>query len=160
MRWPDVDLDSATWRIPMTKNEDPQVVALVDEAVALLRKRRREGDESGFVFPADSAGGTHAAEGPVAPAAPPGRAFRLENSRFAPLARKLQAITGASLSIIGKSLGHRSPSATAVYARLHLDPVRASLNTATSAMLVAAGVKKAGKVEPIRNRSSNRRRSG
>jgi integrase len=63
-----------------------------------------------------------------------------------------QALGGASLSIIGKSLGHKSPSATAIYARLHLDPVRASLNAATSAMLEAAGVKKAAEVVPIKRR--------
>ncbi len=45
-----------------------------------------------------------------------------------------QAITGASLTIIGKSLGHRSSQSTQVYARLHLDPVRASIEKATSAM--------------------------
>jgi integrase len=52
-----------------------------------------------------------------------------------------QAISGASLAIIGNSLGHKSADATMIYARLSLDPVRASLNTATSAMLQAAGVK-------------------
>jgi len=33
----------------------------------------------------------------------------------------------------------RSQAATAVYARLNLDPVRASVGTATDAMLQAAG---------------------
>lgn len=49
-----------------------------------------------------------------------------------------QAKTGASLAIIGKSLNHKSHQATAVYARLDLDPVRQSVNTATQAMLAAA----------------------
>ena len=46
-----------------------------------------------------------------------------------------QAITGSSLQIIGKSLGHRSQDATQVYAHLYMDPVRASVERATAAML-------------------------
>ncbi len=45
-----------------------------------------------------------------------------------------QAITGASLQIIGKSLGHKSSQSTQVYARLNLDPVRASIEKATQVM--------------------------
>src|SRR5690606_29864922 len=45
-----------------------------------------------------------------------------------------QAITGASLQIIGKSLGHKSPQSTQVYARLSLDPVRSSIEKATQVM--------------------------
>jgi integrase len=45
-----------------------------------------------------------------------------------------QAISGASLHIIGKSLGHKSSQATQVYARLNLDPVRASVEKATATM--------------------------
>src|SRR5258708_7066098 len=45
-----------------------------------------------------------------------------------------QAITGSSLTIIGKSLGHKSTVSTQVYARLNLDPVRQSIEKATAAM--------------------------
>jgi integrase len=62
-----------------------------------------------------------------------------------------QAKQGASLAIIGKSLNHKSQAATAIYARLDLDPVRASVNTATAAMLEAAGIKKSAEVEAIRD---------
>jgi site-specific recombinase XerD len=34
------------------------------------------------------------------------------------------AIQGVSLQIIGKSLGHKAPQSTQIYARLHNDPVR------------------------------------
>lgn len=51
-----------------------------------------------------------------------------------------QAITGASLPIIGKSLNHKSQQATAIYTRLDLDPVRASVEKATEAMRRAAGL--------------------
>lgn len=45
-----------------------------------------------------------------------------------------QAVTGASGFVIGKSLGHKSQQATAIYARLNLDPVRESVERATEAM--------------------------
>ena len=60
-----------------------------------------------------------------------------------------QARTGASMVIIGKSLGHKSHQATAVYARLDLDPVRQAMETATAAMLDAAGIKKSADVVAI-----------
>jgi integrase len=64
-----------------------------------------------------------------------------DNLRMHDLRRTLgsyQAAGGASLTVIGKSLGHRSTASTAVYARLNLDPVRDSVNTAVAAMLAAA----------------------
>jgi len=44
------------------------------------------------------------------------------------------AIEGISPTIIGKALGHRSPQATAVYARLTQDPVRQALERAQQAL--------------------------
>ena len=51
-----------------------------------------------------------------------------------------QAIAGASLPIIGASLGHKDPKATAVYARLQLDPVRRSVDEAVDSMVKAGGL--------------------
>jgi integrase len=47
-----------------------------------------------------------------------------------------QALTGASLPVIGRSLGHKSLRSTQIYARLNLDPIRASIEKATDAMLL------------------------
>ncbi|TMH32600.1 MAG: site-specific integrase [Betaproteobacteria bacterium] len=69
--------------------------------------------------------------------------YKLQDLRFHDLRRTLgswQARMGASLAIIGKSLHHKSPVSTAVYARLDLDPVRASIDRATAAMWKAAGI--------------------
>ena len=153
MRWEHVDLQATTWRIPDGKNGEPQVVALVPEAMEILLGRKpMDADENkvqttGFVFPAASKTGY---------ATPPKKRWRalltragVADLRIHDLRRSLgswQAITGASLVIIGKSLGHKSADSTMIYSRLDLDPVRASLNTATSAMLEAAGVKKPGEV--------------
>ncbi len=139
-RWEQFDLDGAHWRIPDTKNDEPLVVPLVPEAVEVLRARTPQ--RSGWVFPADSASGhTESVQKRW-------RAFitraGLENLRIHDLRRSLgswQAMQGASLVLIGRSLGHRSPDATAIYARVALDPVRSSVGAATDAMLVAGGVK-------------------
>lgn len=58
-----------------------------------------------------------------------------------------------SLTIIGKSLNHKTHQATAIYARLDLDPVRQSVNTATAAMLEAAGLKEGATVLPLPKKS-------
>ena len=67
-----------------------------------------------------------------------------------------QAKTGASLAIIGKSLNHKTHQATAIYARLDLDPVRQSVNTATQAMLEAAGVKQPAEVVKLATKLSSK----
>ena len=46
-----------------------------------------------------------------------------------------QANMNVSLAIIGRTLNHKSPQSTKVYARLSLDPVREAMMTATTAML-------------------------
>jgi integrase len=46
-----------------------------------------------------------------------------------------QAINGSNLLVIGRSLGHKCQKSTLVYARLSLDPVRASIKQATDVML-------------------------
>jgi integrase len=155
MRWADVDSDSCEWRIPMTKNGQPQQVPLVPEAIAILKQRRESLPDGGeFVFPAmraDSKLG-HISGERKAWLRILDRAG-LENVRIHDLRRTMgswQARTGASMVIIGKSLGHKSHQATAVYARLDLDPVRQSMETATSAMLEAGGLKKPAKVKNIR----------
>ena len=49
-----------------------------------------------------------------------------------------QAGAGVSLHVIGKSMGHKNQSTTAIYARLAMDPVRAGVTAGTTAMLEAA----------------------
>ncbi len=50
-----------------------------------------------------------------------------------------QSILGASMQVIGRSLGHKSMKSTEVYARLNDDPVRASMGKAIEAMLITDG---------------------
>jgi integrase len=152
MAWRDVSLDRAEWRIGMTKNGTPQTVALSPEAMTILVSRKETATEGAlFVFPGIGASG-HLAE--------PKKGWRrileragLDDLRIHDLRRTLgswQAKQGASLAIIGKSLNHKNTATTAIYARLDLDPVRASVNAATSAMMEAAGMKPTADVVEIK----------
>lgn len=166
MHWNEIDLGAGVWRIPETKNGEPQSVTLCPEAVLILEARKealkiseatdaKNSDKNpaskGFVFPSRNEAGhileprqgiervMKRAEIPFGRKVPNGVTFH-------DLRRTLgswQARTGASLTIIGKSLNHKSQAATAIYARLDLDPVRQSVNTATLAMLTAGGMKEA-----------------
>ena len=150
MQWNDVNLGRAEWRIKETKNGTPQTVTLSPEALIVLRNRKPP-EPAAFVFPGIGNTG-HLAE--------PKRGWRrileragIDDLRIHDLRRTLgswQAKTGASLAIIGKSLNHKNQNTTAIYARLDLDPVRDSVNTATSAMMAAAGMTKSADVVPLK----------
>ena len=149
MRWGDIDLEVGVWRIAKTKNGTPQSVTLSPEAVKVLESREAGGGE--YVFPGDGKTG-HIVE-PKKAWATLLKAAGIGNLRIHDLRRTLgswQARTGASLPIIGKSLNHKTHQATAIYARLDLDPVRQSVNTATLAMMEAAGMKKKAQVVSLR----------
>lgn len=149
MHWREVDLTAGVWRIPRTKNDEPQSVTLCPEAVAILEARKHA--TGGFVFPGTGKTGhivepKKAVERVMARAGIPYGRKVPNGVTFHDLRRTLgswQARTGASLTIIGKSLNQKSPQATAIYARLDLDPIRRSVNTAASAMFEAAGLKEA-----------------
>jgi integrase len=126
-------------------------VTLCPEAVEIL-KARQESTAGGFVFPGTGRNWSHGRteEGVIRVMERAGIPYGRNEANgvtLHDLRRTLgswQARTGASLAIIGKSLNHKSQQATAIYARLDLDPVRASVNTATAAMLEAGGMKEGG----------------
>jgi integrase len=155
MQWSQINFDRAEWRIPTTKNGEPQTVTLSPEAVEILRNR--QGCHDVWVFPGTGATG-HIVEPKKAWARVLDRAG-IDNLRIHDLRRTLgswQAKTGASLAIVGKSLNHKSPSTTAIYARLDLDPVRESVERATGAMLAAGGLKVSGEIIPMTPRKPTR----
>jgi integrase len=127
------------------------VVTLSPEALAILATRKPV-EATGYVFPGPGKTG-HLEE--------PRKGWErilaragIEDLRIHDLRRTLgswQAKTGASLSIIGKSLNHKSPNTTAIYARLDLDPVRESVERAINAMLAAAGLKPAAEVVDLKS---------
>lgn len=137
MRWDEVNWQRAEWRIAETKNGEPVIVPLLPAAIALL-ERRRKGTNKAWVFPSDRTN-SHFAD-PKKAWQRLLKAAKINDLRIHDIRRTLgsyQAITGASLSIIGKSLGHKSQQATAIYSRLDLDPVRQSLARATEVMFAS-----------------------
>lgn len=194
MKWTEIDFARAEWRIPRTKNGEPQTIPLTGEAVAVL-EGRKPANLTGYVFPGhgetghlvepkmgwrrifdrdelrmltahiEAAGGSFSrdASEPLTMALVRARnvakaldvevsTIRMADLRIHDLRRTLgswQARTGASLSIIGKSLNHKSVQTTAIYSRLDTDPVRESVERATSAMLTAAGVRPQGELTQL-----------
>jgi integrase len=132
MRWEDIDFSIKEWRIPDTTNGEPVRIPLIGEALEILSDRSWIKDSSiPWVFPGHGKSGCLTS---------PQKAWKkildragLKNLRIHDLRRTLasyQAIAGTSLLIIGKSLGHKSPQSTAIYARLSNDPLRASMESA------------------------------
>lgn len=151
MKWADVSLQRAEWQIAgaFMKNKKAQTVTLAPEAVQVLQQRWEKRGASQFVFPSDR---TKAAKaGKDDHIKEPHSAWTrileragLKDLHIHDLRRTLgswQARTGSSLVLIGKSLNHKDPQSTAIYARLDLDPVRESVDRAASAMFQAAGLK-------------------
>jgi integrase len=138
MRWDELDLQSAVWTIPHTKNGKSALAPLCTPAVEILKRRHAARGESPFVFPGWGASG-HLEEPKAAWKAILERAG-LDNLRIHDLRRTFgswQAVGGSSLITIGKSLGHSSTAATEIYARLHLDAVRKSIDAAVGAIVNA-----------------------
>lgn len=201
MRWEELDLDEGAWRIPVTKNGEPQLVTLPTQLIMVLEERRRS-VRGPWVFPGTGKTG-HLAEprkgwertlararalgivGALAeheewkddqlteaaelalhnPSQVVKRyaveiqrheldpeSFALTDLRIHDLRRTLgswQAKHGASLTVIGKSLNHKSVQSTAIYARLDNEPVRDSVTLAVDNLLAAGGVSQTAEVLPF-----------
>jgi integrase len=148
MAWANLNLAAATWTIPaeQSKSGHAITVPLNPEVMEVLKRRHDERDEAcPYVFPGQGKTG-HLVD-PKIPFQQLRKRAGLTDLRTHDLRRTLgswQAAGGASLQIIGKSLGHHSERATRVYSRLQLDPVRESINAATAAMRLASVARKDG----------------
>ena len=150
MKWDELDLDRATWRIPETKNGLPLDVPLVREAVQILRHRKQR-SKSSWVFPT----ATHlkrSKSGHIVEFRETWKAILkragIADFRLHDLRRTLgswMVMSGSTLPQIGRVLGHLSPTTTAIYARLATDSVRGRVDTAAAAMrALSAPKRKAG----------------
>lgn len=143
MRWDEINFTTKEWRIPKTKNGDALTIPLMKEAIEVLKTRKKQNEkmqlaelQQKFVFPSVASASGHLAD--------PKKAWhrilkeaKVEDLRLHDIRRTLgsyQVMTGASLPVIGKSLGHKSSQATQVYSRMNLDPVRQSMERAISLM--------------------------
>ena len=145
MRWEELDLahpDGARWTIPAskTKARKKQTVPLAEQAVAIIRSRSPA--PNGYVFASSASKSGHL----IYPDSGWQRTVTragLKDLRLHDLRRTLgswQARLGASLLVIGKSLGHTDSRSTQIYARVDQDPVRQSVERATAAILETVAV--------------------
>ena len=146
MRWDQLDFDLGIWRIPRTKSGDSQTLPLTSSALAILSKRFDErSEDNDWVFPSKTSTSGHLVE-PKKGWYALLKASGLEDLRMHDLRRTLgsyMAIGNQSLLVIGKVLGHKSPTATQIYSRLTYDPLRQAMEKAQNDMLTAAGLIKA-----------------
>ena len=151
MRWEELDLERGLWHVPGSKmkNARPMIIVLAEPARVILESRAASRKGSDWVFPASRRAKQEHVVDPYKPWARILERAGISNLRPHDLRRSLgswQAPAGSSLPIIGKALGHRDQGATQIYARLQLDPVRASVEAAVSAMREAGGLKGNGTI--------------
>ncbi len=135
MRWKDINFERQEWLIPETKNGEPLRVPLVLKALDILNLRIQNYGQREWVFEGEGKTG-HLIEPKSGWKRILNRAG-IKDLRLHDLRRTVgswQAATGANSYIIGGTLGHKDQKSTAVYARLNIDPIRASLEKATGAM--------------------------
>lgn len=133
MRWADISGD--VWTIPAEDSKNGRPVSLPLAAAAIETLRRRADNGSEYVFP-----GRHG-RGHLTDIRKPVRAVwkaaGIQGVRLHDLRRTLGswlAAGGASELVVAKSLGHQDTTATRVYARLNLAPVRQAVEQAVGAM--------------------------
>lgn len=137
MRWQEIHMERRTWTIPHVKSKSGEsfTVPLSDPAMEILLRRKRTA-KGEFVLPGNGKSGNYDA--------PKGswqqilKTSGIKNLRIHDLRRtygSYQAMTGASLLTIAKSLGHTSTAATKVYARLQVEATRSSIDAAMSKMM-------------------------
>ena len=140
MRWSDIHLDDNRWDIPDPQNRKPYPVPLTPEAVKILKNRQKVREQnSPWLFPATRKNRTGHIQDMKKSWATLLKTVKLKDSdlRIHDLRRtqgSYQAAQGTSLLLIGRSLGHKSLTATQVYSQVNLDPVRDSMERANATM--------------------------
>lgn len=136
MRWEDIRLDSAQWRIGTNKSGKPVWIPLTPMALEILKRRNQTNEGNGaspYVFP------SRGKDGYVLGYRQAWNRIKersgLNDLRIHDLRRTLgswMATGGASELVIAKALGHQSTASTKVYARLMANPVSEAMDKATA----------------------------
>jgi len=138
MRWADISLERAEWRLPEPKQGKPHYVHLSTPALAILR-RRKEASDGEYVLPGRRTG-QHLKD-PTKNWRRILKAAGIEGVRIHDLRRTLgsyMAIQGSSLNIIGAALGHSRPETTKIYARLTSNAVANQVDKAVEVIEATA----------------------
>lgn len=139
MRWGDINLNRKEWLIPETKNGEPLRIPLTNKVIEILEKRKQSNNGTQWVFQGHGKTG-HLIDPKVAWKRILESA-EITDFRIHDLRRTFgswQAAAGSNSFTIGKSLGHKSIQSTAIYARVDIDAVRSSVETATQAIMTHA----------------------
>jgi len=158
MRWEEISVTRAEWRIPDPKNGEPLTIPLIPEAVRLLESRQdMYGGE--WVFP--GRGDTpHLTEPKAAWKRICDRAG-LENLRLHDLRRTLgssMAAAGVNTITTARTMGHKTLSMALRYQQLGTDPRRAAIEAGAGAILANAGARETAEVVSIkRSRTQHNR---
>ena len=137
MRWSNIDLNLGVVLFPDSKNGEPQRIPLITQAIEILSDMRRYAKDD-WVFSSNAGSKSGHVEDFHRPWYALLKRAGIEDMRIHDLRRTFgsyQAITGASLHIIGKALGDKTSAATRVYSRLTMDPIRDSIQRAADKML-------------------------
>lgn len=129
MRWKEIDFDNAVWRIPETKNGDPQNIPLIEYALQVLKQIPKTSE---WVFPNDKSKSGHYEDPKKAWARILARAG-IENLRIHDIRRTMGSWlvnSGAPIEVAGKVLGHKSQEATKIYAHLNNEVSRGWMTVA------------------------------
>lgn len=139
MSWEQLDLPTSVWRIPRTKNGESQTVPLLPDVVEILERRQAKA-VGPYVFPGRDP------QKPITSIKTAWEKLRritgLNDLRIHDLRRTMgswQAGNNIPLHTIGGTLGHKTASATAIYARLQVDPVRNAMSVAVNVMKQVVG---------------------
>ncbi len=134
-------LQTTEGNIIETKNGEPLKLPLGEEVINILNELKKyqvkHKIESKYVFYSQSSASKHLEEPKLAWKRILTRA-NIEDLRIHDIRRTLgsyQAMTGSSLQVIGKSLGHKNLQSTDIYSRMNLGPVRESVKKATSRIM-------------------------
>ena len=139
MKWEDLNLDRAVWRVPQAIGGPAHTIPLPPQLVGVLQQLpKAQGNP--YVFIGEGAHGHlvnvkrawHRIRAKAA----------VTDVRIHDLRRTFGAwlaASGESLSLIGQVLNHRSPSTTASYALLKLDPIREALDRNARRMVLGRG---------------------
>ena len=136
MRWSNVNFELGHIWFPDSKNGDPQKIPLIIQAREILTEMRKYAIND-WVFPSEGSKSGHL-EDLHRPWYALLKRAGIEDLRIHDLRRTFgsyQAITGASLHIIGKALEDKTVAATQVYSRLTMDPIRDSMQRGVDKML-------------------------
>jgi len=163
MKWADVSFERKTWHVPYTdsKNDESYEINLRPGALAVLERRKESAkSEAVFVFPGAGKSG-HVMDLKVSwgefrktAKIPDITVHDLRRSHGSYL-----AVSGASLQIIGRALGHRSTASTEIYSQLISQSVREAQDRSEQTMrkLLAKAAQRERKSKRLKADKSGRK---